>query len=74
MGDNRDKPVLEFEITDLDSVWAPPDQQGNIRILFCTGQTHEVALKLPPAILAKLEVKLTKLREMQAQATGAGRH
>jgi hypothetical protein len=52
-------------------VWAPPDPQGSVSILFCTAQNLEVALKLPPA-LAKLEVKLTKLHEMQAQVTGAG--
>jgi hypothetical protein len=70
MSDNDDKPVVEFEITDLDSVWAPPDAQGNVKILLCTAETYEIALKVPPATLAKLETKLAKLREMQAQMSG----
>ena len=70
MSDNEDKPVVEFEITDLDSVWAPPDGQGHVKILLCTAGTYEIALKLPPAVLAKLETKLAKLREMQAQVSG----
>ena len=70
MSDNEDKPVLEFEVTDLDSVWAPPDAKGSVKILFCTVETCEVALNVPPAALAKLEIKLAKLREMQAQMSG----
>jgi hypothetical protein len=70
MSDNNDKPVVEFEITDLDSVWVPPNAQGHVKILLCTAQTYEIALKVPPATLAKLESKLAKLREMQAQISG----
>lgn len=70
MSDNEDKPVLKFEVVDLDSVWAPPDAQGHVKIVFCTAEACEVALNVPPATLVKLEIKLAKLREMQAQMSG----
>jgi hypothetical protein len=67
VSDNSDKPVVEFEITDLDAVWAPPDVRDHVKILLCTTQTYEIASRVSPATLAKLEMKLAKLREMQAQ-------
>jgi len=65
-----DKPVMELDVTDIDSIWIPPNVQGDVRIVFCTSQQHDISLKLPPAILAKLETKLLLAREEQAEASG----
>jgi hypothetical protein len=70
MSDNQDKSIVEFDITDLDSAWAPPDLLGKVKILFCTSEACEIALNVPPAILAKLEGKLVKLRDMQSRMSG----
>jgi hypothetical protein len=39
-----------------------------VRIVFDTAQTHDISLKLPPEVLAKLETKLLLAREAQAEA------
>jgi hypothetical protein len=71
LDDNRDKPVLEFEISDLDCVGpAGSARQRQHPILYCAKSRS--GLEIAAGILAKLEVKLTKLHEMQAQVTGAG--
>lgn len=64
------KPVVEVGITDIDGVFVEPTIQGGIRILMSTNQAEELAIILPPAVLAKLEAKLEAAREHQAKASG----
>ena len=65
-----DKPVMELDITDINSIWIPPNVQGEVRIVLCTAQSHDISLKLPPEVLAKLETKLLQAREAQAETSG----
>jgi hypothetical protein len=59
-----DKPVMELDVTDIDSIWIPPNVQGDVLIVFCAAQEHDISLKQPPAILAKLELAREEQAEM----------
>ena len=65
-----EKPVVEFSITDVDLVAIQPGIQGGLRVLLCTDHAQDVALILPPKVLAILESKLEAAREHQAKSGG----
>ena len=65
-----DKPVVEFSVNDVDSVWVEPGIQGGLRILLGTDHAQDVALTLPPKVVAMLESKLAEAREHQARLSG----
>ena len=67
---SEDKPVIEVGITDVDSAFIEPGVQGGLRLLLCTNVAHDLALKIPAKVLAKLETKLAEAREVQAQMGG----
>jgi len=66
----EEKRVIEFQVTDVDSVWLEPGIQAGVRILFCTDGEMELAVRVPPEALAKLESKLAAVRSAQAERTG----
>jgi hypothetical protein len=57
---SEDKPILEVDITDVEEVWIEP---GGVRLLLSTDRKHDLALRLPPTVLATLEEKLAGARE-----------
>ena len=65
-----DKPVIEFSINDVDSLWAEPGIQGGLRILLSTDHVQDVTLILPPKVVARLESKPADAREHQATLSG----
>jgi hypothetical protein len=65
-----DRLIAEYNITDVDPAWVPPDAKGDVRIVLCTMQEHDVSLRLPPDALAKLEAMLAHVREVQAEMGG----
>ena len=40
-----DKPVMELDVTDINSIWIPPNVQGDVRIVFCTAQELDISHK-----------------------------
>jgi hypothetical protein len=67
---DEDKSIKEFEITDVDPAWVPPDNRGDVRIVLCTAHEYDVSLRFPPEILAKLEARLAQVRDAQTEMGG----
>ena len=65
-----DKPIVELSVTDVDLVAVQPGIQGGLRVLLCTDHAQDVALILPPKVVAILESKLAAAREHQAKSGG----
>lgn len=65
------KPVIVFEVTDIDFVGVDPGINGAVRILFDTSEKHaqHIALVLPPEVVAKLETRLEQVRQELAKRT-----
>ena len=40
-----DKPVMELDVTDIDSISIPSNVQGDVRIVFCTAQELDISIK-----------------------------
>ena len=66
---STEKQVIEVGVTDIDGVFLEPGPQGGVRILLCTNRAQELALRLPPEVLAKLEARLAEARDIQAGGT-----
>ncbi len=64
-----DKPVVEFYVNDVDSVWIEPGIQGALRVLLCTDHAQDVALRLPLRVLAILESKFEEVRASQQKSS-----
>ncbi len=61
-----EKPVVEIKVTGIDFVAIEPHGQGSLIVLFTTGGTHELALRISPQIVSVLEERLDKAQQRQA--------